>query len=116
MTQFVGYFATDAIFLYSTLFTTQGFFDVIRHGEFGSETMRYLGLTLELLRNRLADSEAQISNATIAAVISLCLMSDRFGDVESAGKHMQGLCDIVQLRGGIQSFQNNPQLQVKICR
>jgi hypothetical protein len=73
-------------------------------------------MALALLRNRLADSEARTTDATIASVISLCLMSDRFGDVESTRKHMQGLFDMIQLRGGIQGFQNDPQLQVKICR
>ncbi|KAK1830696.1 hypothetical protein QBC39DRAFT_101456 [Podospora conica] len=114
--QWVEYFATDAIFLYSTLFSTKGFFDYLRQRPFGPDTMKYLGLSLALLREKLSDSDAQTSDVTIASVVSLALVADKFGDVDSAEKHMQGLCQMVHLRGGIESFQNNPQLQVKICR
>jgi len=107
----------DSLFLYSTLYTTQGFFDVIRRGVFGADTIKYLGMSLALLRDKLAtDSNVQTSNVTIAAVVSLALMADKFGDVESARKHVQGLYQMVHLRGGIKTFQNNPQLQVKVCR
>jgi len=114
--QWVEYFATDAIYLYSALFTTQGFFDFTRQGAFGPETMKYLGLSLALLQEKLADAHAQTSNVTIATVVSLALMADKFGDVKSARKHVHGLNQMVHLRGGIKSFQDNPQLQIKICR
>jgi len=114
--QWVEYLVTDAIFLYSTLFTTKAFFDHLRQGAFGPETMKYLGVSLALLRDKLADSDAQPSNGTIASVVSLALMADKFGDVDSAEKHVRGLYQMVNLRGGIESFQTNPQLQLKICR
>jgi hypothetical protein len=114
--QWVGYLATDAIFLYSTLYTTKAFFDYLRQGAFGPDTMKYLGVSLALLRDKLADSDAQPSNGTIASVVSLALMADKFGDFDSAEKHVRGLFQMVHLRGGIESFQSNPQLQLKICR
>jgi hypothetical protein len=107
----------DSLFLYSTLYTTQAYFDFIRRKNFGPDTMKYLGMSLALLRDKLAtDSHVQTSNVTIAAVVSLALMADKFGDVESARKHVQGLHAMVRLRGGIKTFQNNPQLQIKVCR
>ncbi|KAK0740325.1 hypothetical protein B0T18DRAFT_207136 [Schizothecium vesticola] len=114
--QWVEYLVTDAIFLYSTLFTTKAFFDYLRQGAFGPDTMKYLGVSLALLRDKLADSDAQPSNGTIASVVSLALMADKLGDVDSAEKHVRGLSQMVNLRGGIESFQSNPQLQLKICR
>lgn len=114
--QWAEFLVTDAIFLYATLFTTKAFFDYLRQGTFGSDTMKYLGSSLALLRDKLSDSDAQPSNGTIAAVVSLALMADKFGDVDSAEKHIQGLSQMVNLRGGIKSFQTNPQLQLKICR
>lgn len=114
--QWAEYLVTDAIFLRTTLFTTKAFFDYLRQGDFGPDSMKYLGSSLSLLRDKLSDSDAQPSNGTIAAVVSLALMADKFGDVDSAEKHVRGLSQMVHLRGGIESFQTNPHLQLKICR
>lgn len=114
--QWAEYLVTDAIFLRTTLFTTKAFFDYLRQGDFGPDSMKYLGSSLSLLRDKLSDSDAQPSNGTIAAVVSLAMMADKFGDAASAEKHVGGLSQMVHLRGGIESFQTNPHLQLKICR
>jgi hypothetical protein len=39
-----------------------------------------------------------------------------FGDLETARKHISGLRDLLQFRGGIHTLSRKHSLQIKCCR
>ena len=73
---------------------------------------------LKLLRERLGgnDEEAKVSDATISVVLKLASAAHFNGDVEVSRHHVQGLRRMVDLRGGLGVFQENPKLLVELWR
>ena len=89
--------------------------------DFSTLNQRYMPHFLEtvrLLHERLADNddEAKISCTTTAAIMGLTGHALLSGNTESARHHMEGLSRIVRLRGGADSFKENPKLLIEILR
>ncbi|KAK3684052.1 putative necrosis-inducing factor-domain-containing protein [Podospora appendiculata] len=61
-------------------------------------------------------SGTAVSDATIAIIMTLCMVADAMGDPEAAKKHINGLHKIVTLRGGLGALRHNYTLQLKVCR
>lgn len=112
----VEYLALDRAYVQSVLFTTHAFFDCMRGARLGIATMRHLSNSLTLLRENLLRHDLATSDPTIAVVLSLAMAADVLGDVETAGKHVEGMFQLVKLRGGITALKDNKQLQAKVCR
>jgi hypothetical protein len=111
----------DPAYLHAMIFTSQFYFDSIVPRKFSSITQRTLPhylKTLKLLRERFAqaDDEARLSNTTVWAVMGLAGHAHMTGDFKSARNHMEGLCKIVSLRGGVASFKDIPKLLVEILK
>ncbi|OHW98964.1 hypothetical protein CSPAE12_02353 [Colletotrichum incanum] len=106
---------SDAAFLHSILFTVG-----LLHDSIGGKTSRrtsfHVWKTLNLLNRNISDKDLALADSTIATVVSMCMVSEVFGDRNSAATHVKGMRRIVELRGGIESFRHNLQLRVKICR
>jgi hypothetical protein len=74
------------------------------------------GKTLQLLQDRINDPQLAIRDTTIAVVVTLVMVSALVGHVSVVKKHMQGLNQIITLRGGMRELEKNAQLQIKVCR
>ncbi|TIC89883.1 hypothetical protein CH35J_012316 [Colletotrichum higginsianum] len=106
---------SDAAFLNSMLFTVGLLHDSVE-GKTSKRTNFHVWRTLKLLNKHITDKDLALADSTIATVVSMCMVSEIFGDRDGATAHVRGLRRIVELRGGIESFGHNLQLQVKICR
>jgi hypothetical protein len=112
----IEYLAVDAMYCHGILWLTQAYFDWIRGGKSSNFQVQHAHKTLVLLQKRLADSELATSDVTIGVVVALVMGTALVDDLESAKKHMRGLYKMVELRGGVRTFADNCQMQVKMCR
>ncbi|KAK6822722.1 hypothetical protein PG989_001610 [Apiospora arundinis] len=73
---------------------------------------------LQLLRQKLLgnDDEEKISDATVSVVLKLATAAHFDGDIATSQQHMQGLRKMVDLRGGLSAFDDNPKLRVEMLR
>ncbi|KLO88852.1 uncharacterized protein LW93_12267 [Fusarium fujikuroi] len=85
-------------------------------GEFSASTRNRLRHTIKLLQERLQDPAKQVEDATTATIISLAMMADAMEDAQAFEAHSNGLRRIVKMRGGLQGYTHNRQLQIKLCR
>ncbi|KAJ4311630.1 hypothetical protein N0V84_010344 [Fusarium piperis] len=120
----------DAAYLHSVLFMVSAFQDLFNMRttkghkssdsgwgiSFSSETRSRLRETIKLLQYKIDDREKQVEDATAAVVIQLAVMADAMEDVDAFEAHSNGLRNIVRLRGGLEAFNDNRQLQIKLCR
>ncbi|KAF4466207.1 hypothetical protein FALBO_6944 [Fusarium albosuccineum] len=102
--------------IHSILFASQAFQDLSRGQPFGDIAQFHLGKTLHYLQQSLNDQNGAISMATIAVVTTLASAASMFGDLETVEKHMNGLHQIFELRGGMQSLQRGSLIQHKAQR
>lgn len=110
------YLLSDAMHLYSLLWSTQEHFDWLQGFPPSNTSMRYKAKALCLLQKRLGEDSLAISNTTIVAVVTLLFFTALKGDHECATKHMAGLHKIVTLRGGLYSLKENKQVHLSVCR
>ncbi|RDW91749.1 hypothetical protein BP5796_01143 [Coleophoma crateriformis] len=76
----------------------------------------HLRRAISQLNKNLFHKSVCLSDATIAVIISLSMASWISQDYASTSSHVAGLSEIVRLRGGLDSFHSNPQLQVGMTR
>jgi hypothetical protein len=113
--------AVDPAYLHAKIFTSMYYFDVVlfrRSSLAIQRTLRHHLKTLKLLRERFlyGDDDVRLSNNTVSAVLSLAGHAFWTGDSKSAMHHLEGLCKIVILRGGVTAFRDNAKLLVEIFR
>ncbi len=113
--------AMDPAYLHALVFGSQYYFDTIRSQNFSLVSPRALPhflKTLRLLRERIAhgNDQERLSNTTAAAIMSLAGHAYMMGDIGSARHHIEGLCRIVSLRGGLIAFGENVKLLIEILR
>lgn len=85
-------------------------------GEFSPSTRNRLRYTIKLLQDKLHDPKKQLEDTTTATIISLAMMADAMEDTQAFEAHSNGLRRIVRMRGGLQGYTHNRQLQIKLCR
>ncbi|MCJ1472564.1 hypothetical protein MMC13_001213 [Lambiella insularis] len=78
----------------------------------------HYGQTLQLLQARLNDLDQTpaISDSTIMVVITLAQAAEFTGDSAAVANHVEGLKNIVNLRGGVRALNTHNNMQVKVCR
>lgn len=126
----------DEAYLQSVLFVVSAFQDLMRQQQvvgdalikggdggggtlarhFSPQTQGFLRRTIQLLQERIQDQARQLEDTTAAVIVSLALMADAVRDVEACEMHMAGLRKLVRLKGGLRAYDDNKQMQVKICR
>jgi hypothetical protein len=80
------------------------------------EAMHHLSLTFRLVNERLSGNNA-VSDATIAVVVTLSHFERLQGQYRQGLVHLEGLHQMVKLRGGIsQLARNKPGFVPKIFR
>ncbi|KAJ4265363.1 hypothetical protein NW762_004651 [Fusarium torreyae] len=120
----------DPAYLHSILFSVSAFQDLIMRrtqkgdgnddagwgGEFSHSTRNRLRQTIKLLQDKIHDREKQLEDTTSAVIIMLAMMADAMEDAQAFEAHSNGLRRIVRMRGGLEGYNNNRQLQIKLCR
>ncbi|KAH6898233.1 hypothetical protein B0T10DRAFT_102124 [Thelonectria olida] len=112
--------ARDAVALHITAFSVEGFIDRVlrgRHKMVNVAAMLHFQKGLRLLRERLLgdDDENKISDGTMSVVLKLASAAHFEGDYGAAKHHMEGLRNMVDLRGGLGVFRGK-QLHVEMLR
>ncbi|KAG7411852.1 hypothetical protein Forpe1208_v008426 [Fusarium oxysporum f. sp. rapae] len=107
---------TYEVSLHSILFTASAFKEVCQGIEFSILTRYHLGETLRCIQHSLPDKSTATAIATVGAIVNLASAASSFGDVETARKHMDGLCRIFELRGGISPFGTAALAEMKCQR
>ncbi|KAL5619956.1 hypothetical protein FOBRF1_003202 [Fusarium oxysporum] len=107
---------TQEVSLHSILFTASAFKEVCQGVEFSILTRYHLGETLRCIQKSLQDKSAATAMPTVGAIVNLASAASSFGDVETARKHMDGICRIFELRGGISPFGTAALAEMKCQR
>ena len=111
----------DAAYLHAMAFGTQAFFSwALGRNSFpaGDCASVHLVKTLRLLRERLLlnDERQMLTNQTMSVILTLAVYARFTVDSTSGKNHLLGLRKIVNLRGGIFTFRDNPSLLTEIFR
>jgi hypothetical protein len=110
------YLQTDIMFLHSQMWLAQSLSDWNQGHEPSPRALLHQNKTINILKQRLFDSELAVLDTTISVVVGLVNMSALSGHAEEALKHMKGLYRMVSMRGGVRALRQNTQLQIKVCR
>lgn len=109
----------DAAYLNAVVFGAHAYLD-LASGRFSRRSSVQMLKTIQLLRDRLSNSDGNdqtsISNPTILIVLTLAHIAHLTGDHAAAARHFEGLCKMVNLRGGIAAFQNSPSFLTELLR
>lgn len=105
----------DAIGLHVSVFAVDGFIDKIlrQQTDYHSPFARlHFQKGLRMLRERLSgdDIESKTSDATLGAVQKLASVAHFDGDYEISKQHIEGIHQMIDLRGGLQAFETNSLL------
>lgn len=85
------------------------------NGASSPKALYYLSQTFALVRRRVHDDTA-VSDGTVALVLNLVIQEQVRGQMEQAAMHFQGLQRMIELRGGLEQLEGDPQLVLKICK
>lgn len=115
--------AFDAAYLNAVMFGVQAYLDLIS-GRSSKRSSMLMLKTIQLLRNRLSildcgnenERTSSISDPTILVVLNLAQVAHLTGDHITAEQHLGGLYKMINLRGGISVFYNNPRLLTELLR
>lgn len=83
--------------------------------ETSPRALQHLSMTYRSIVGNL-QSQAIPSNGTTSAVVSMAIHEDLRGHPERSKVHMEALARIVELWGGVDQFQFNKLLLLKLCR
>lgn len=84
-------------------------------GTSSPEALHHLSRSLALLKRRL-ETEDALSDSTLAIIIMLIIQEQiRIGS-QASEVHYKGLRQLIELRGGLDQFERNPMLLLKICK
>lgn len=101
---------------HTVVFIVQAFYERAMGLSYGRTAQFHLAMTIKYLQASLNNPSQAISNATLAVVTSLAMAGILLGDLETAGKHMDGLARMVELRGGFKSLGKGAIIEHKARR
>ncbi|EMD97555.1 hypothetical protein COCC4DRAFT_75027 [Bipolaris maydis ATCC 48331] len=110
---------TDTTFLHSMLcasYAIKDFKSPQSKGNPGVQTTFHLQETLSLLRIKMQKAFAHQDESVLRVIINLTLLAIGFGDWATAATHLEGLREIVQLRGDAAFLEERPTLHYKLDR
>lgn len=114
----------DAAYMHIVAYTALAYFDTVRPGRDdrgpvlrdSHRALVHMNRGIQLLRKRIAAFDFASADATIFLVLALGMFSEAYDELDAAQKHLRGLHQLVQLRGGIKSLASRRFLQIKCCR
>lgn len=75
----------------------------------------HVSMALRLMNERLSTTDG-LSDASLASVMMLCLLSSIREEPWQTSIHFDGLCRMIDLRGGMEALSGNPALAEKAHR
>jgi len=111
-----SWFTSEAAFFHCVLAMAEGQNNLlIGSNQVSPRMLRYLSNTYRCINNNLEKGKTP-SNATVAAVMSICMHHQLLGETGASKIHLDALDHMVGLRGGIEEFSMHLTLLHKICR
>lgn len=102
---------TDAV-----IFTAQSFYERTMGIPYGQRAQFHLSKTIKYLQASLDNPSQATSDSTLAVVTSLAVAAMLLDELETAGKHMDGLARMIELRGGFKSLGKGAVIEHKARR
>lgn len=102
--------------MHTVVFTAQSFYERSFGISYGETAQYHLGKSFRYLQKSLDKPSDSTSNSTLAVVTSLAMAAISLGELETAGKHMDGLARMVELRGGFKSLGKGAIIEHKARR
>ena len=115
-TAWFHWLSLDVAYLQSILLSASAINDFIMQRPFAKTTYFHLKKTIAFLNKRLSDSAVSLQDSTVAVAITLAGSADISGDYAAARAHIEGLKQMVRLRGGLEGFRDDTKLRIKIRR
>ncbi|USP79200.1 uncharacterized protein yc1106_06474 [Curvularia clavata] len=109
----------DTMFLHSILcasYASKEFKSPHWKGNPGVRTTFHLQATLSSLRVKMQETHAYQDESVLRVIINLALLAITFGDWVAGATHLEGLLEIVQLRGDAAFLKGRPTLHFKLDR
>ncbi|KAF4970584.1 hypothetical protein FZEAL_10004 [Fusarium zealandicum] len=111
---FFEYLFIDEAYFHSFIAMTAAFFDFVTGQQTSAASnVNHLGRALSLINDKLSSRDA-LSDTILASVIVLCSLENMRGDARKMTVHFEGLCRMIELRGGVAALEKNPPLLEKI--
>ncbi|KAH8653194.1 hypothetical protein BGZ60DRAFT_180156 [Tricladium varicosporioides] len=99
-----GYSVTDPALFYSTMLHSAAHDAFLSGRPNLADSALLKWEAIRLINNRLNDPVHSVSDVMIGAVVALALFENQEANVETSNIHMEGLCQMVYLRGGLQNL------------
>lgn len=80
-----------------------------------NEYRHHIATAMRLINAKLSGDQA-VSDTNIAGVISLCVLSSIRDQPSQTKIHFDGLCRMIEVRGGMETLMDNPALCEKAFR
>ena len=100
----VGSLLEHPAMIHAVIFTAQAFHERSQGLAYGRTALFHLSKTLSHVQSSLYQGDQATSDNTIVVVTSLAMAAMLLGELGTAGKHMDGLARIVELRGGFKAL------------
>lgn len=82
---------------------------------YSPEYRHHICMALKLINDKLSSDKA-VADTNLAGVIALCLLSSLREQPHQTKIHFDGLCKMIEVRGGMHELQGNPALIEKALR
>jgi len=107
--------SSDPAYFQAVSYCAQTYFDIIRSKTFRAVALMHIDRSIVSLQHRITQKSLATTDSTIFLIIALILVAKLLGDLESARKHLRGLRELLQFRGGITALSKK-LLRFKCCR
>jgi hypothetical protein len=112
----VRWLSEDAGFVHITLFTTCAIDDFALHQPPTPLTLQYLRKALSYVTTKLSEQEGYKADTILIIVMTLAFIATMFEDLDAVSAHIEGLQQLVRLRGGHQYLKSHAKTYFKIER
>lgn len=102
---------SDTAYLHAIIAVSSSVKDFLMQRQPSKTTSHHLKRSITHLNKTLSitGTISQLSDTTVAVVMSLCIASFLSLDESALNAHRFGLQEMIRLRGGIKTFSNSPQ-------
>lgn len=98
-----------------TITSEQALFPAHQHQP-SRRALLHMNKAIEHLQRKLAVPDLSTSLSAVFVVLCLGTCAENTGNLELAEKHLRGMHQIIESRGGIHSLDSYPLVRLKCCR
>ena len=88
---------------------------IVGKESYSTEYRHHIATALRLINSNLSGDQA-VSDTNVAGVITLCVLSSIREQPWQTKAHFDGLCRMIEVRGGMHTLGDNPALMEKAFR